>query len=95
MIGKLLHKFMDVKIKSKTLKAIGEHCARYKRTAYLVVSDGNPPTALDWIFYQKGGAVRIANVDKETNFVVNNAGEIVYLNGYINGLFVDFVESAK
>lgn len=71
---------------------MGEYCARYKRTVYLVVSDGNPPTALDWIFYQKGGAVRIANVDKETNFVVNDKGEIVYLNGESNLLKAEFIE---
>lgn len=85
---------MQVKIKSKTLKAMGEYCARYKRTVYLVVSDGNPPTALDWIFYQKGGAVRIANVN-EDDFVVSNKGEIVYLNGETKGLFVEFLECKK
>lgn len=84
---------MQVIIKSETLKAMGEYCARYKRTVYLVVSDGNPPTAIDWIFYYLGGAVRIANVnEEETNFVVNDKGEIVYLNGETKGLFVEFKE---
>lgn len=84
---------MDVKIKSETLKAMGEYCARYKRTVYLVVSDGNPPKALDWIFYQKGGAVRISAVnDEETNFVVNDKGEIVYLNGESSLIKVEFIE---
>lgn len=81
---------MQVKIKPETLKSMREHCARYKRPAYLVFRDGNPPTAIDWIFYYLGGAVRIANVDKETSFVANEKGEIVYLNGETKGLFVEF-----
>lgn len=71
---------MSIKIKSVTLKEMHEYCTRYKRNVYLVIriEHGNP-VVLNWIFTVLGGAIRIANVDKETqSFVINDKGVVVF-----------------